>query len=1118
VPIQQPDIEAVFHTARQKPQEERAAYLDQACGDDPDLRKRIERLLGAHLQIGSFLESPAAEFDATRELPVSETPGAMVGQYKLLEEIGEGGFGVVFLAEQQQPVRRKVALKVLKPGMDTRRVVARFEAERQALAIMDHPNIARVFDGGETPAGRPYFVMELVKGVPITDFCDQNHLTPRQRLELFLPVCQAIQHAHLKGVIHRDLKPSNVLVSRHDTTPVVKVIDFGVAKAVGQELTSKTLFTGAAQMVGTPLYMSPEQAGMSDLDVDTRSDIYSLGVLLYELLTGTTPHSKERFQAAGYDEIRRIIRDEEPPKPSTRLSTLGQAATTVSANCGTELRRLSILIRGELDWIVMKALEKDRNRRYETASALAQDVQRYLSDEPVLACPPSVGYRFRKFARRHRPALATAAVVLLALLATLGALGVAVRTLAVSTASTQEALGREQKARDDQANTLEREQQTQYLQRIALAARERPDGNLGLAERLLDECPEGRRGWEWHFLKRRRYEQPRELTPPAVVTRVAFSPDGRHLVAGCMGGTVLVWDTRTWEPVRPGIQCGGDIYALAFSHDGRHFATGGSDRKVRVWELGSDKPVHTFKGHTLHVNQLAFSPDGGLLASAGEDATVRLWDLKADQAGRVFSEHSCPVQGLAFDPQGPAVISAGEDGIVKVWDPATGVVTATTRVGIRWVSTMAFHPGSRQLALASRDGTLELRDGPSGTDARILEGHTDLITNLAFSPDGQRLASASDEKVLKVWDTATGREAIDLPIEPSTAVSVAFSPNGHYLATGRPGKGVRLWNGTPLTGDEQDGTAQTLKRHTDTVVRLAFSRDSRRLVTASHDGTARVWDPATGREVRIFSEHTAKVSAVAFSPDGEHVASGSWDETVRVWNAETGQVTHKLPSQAGPIWDVAFSPDGQRLAAGNADGSVTIWDLAAGTAFRFPAHKREVAGLAFSPNGKLLATTGGRDHSTKLLDAATGKEIGPLRSGTSETRIWSVAFHPEGHELATATGFGRVSIWDVGRRKELKVMPDADTTRIHRVAYHPGGRVLATAGWDQTVRLWDATTGNAMTREPLLTLKGHAGSVWDVAFSWDGQFFASCGGRKGKGEVRIWADDAWKPATAAAGR
>jgi serine/threonine protein kinase/tetratricopeptide (TPR) repeat protein len=406
-------VKSIFgHAMELASPEEREAYLARACGDDPRLRVEVESLLQAAEDAGGFLQAARPADETADESPLAERPGTVIGPYKLLEQIGEGGFGVVYMAEQERPVCRKVALKVLKPGMDTRQVVARFEAERQALALMDHPNIAHIHDGGTTAAGRPYFVMELVRGVPITDYCDQSQLSVPARLELFVRVCQAVQHAHTKGVIHRDLKPSNVLVTLHDGTPVPKVIDFGVAKALGQRLTDKTLFTAFAQMVGTPLYMSPEQAQFSGLDVDTRTDVYSLGVLLYELLSGTTPFDGERMRTVGYDEMRRIIREEEPARPSSRVSTLGQAASTMSLNRRSDPRRLSRLLRGELDWVVMKCLEKERTRRYETVDALAKDVGRYLADEPVQACPPSVRYRVRKLARRHRAGLAVAGLVL----------------------------------------------------------------------------------------------------------------------------------------------------------------------------------------------------------------------------------------------------------------------------------------------------------------------------------------------------------------------------------------------------------------------------------------------------------------------------------------------------------------------------------------------------------------------------------------------------------------------------------------------------------------------------------------------------------------------------------
>jgi eukaryotic-like serine/threonine-protein kinase len=378
---------------------DRAAYLDDACAADGALRQRVESLLAEHQQLGSFME--VAPSEATIDQPVSERPGTQIGPYKLLQQIGEGGMGVVYMAEQSEPVQRKVALKVIKPGMDSRQVVARFEAEKQALALMDHINIARVLDAGTTEAGRPYFVMELVHGVPITKYCDDNRLTPRQRLELFVPVCQAIQHAHQKGIIHRDIKPTNVMVTLYDGKPVPKVIDFGVAKATEQKLTGRTLFTQYGTMVGTLEYMSPEQAEMSALGVDTRSDIYSLGVLLYELLTGNTPLTHLRMKEAAYGEILRLIKEEEPPKPSTRLSDSGEALASISANRHMEPAKLTKLVRGELDWIVMKTLEKDRNRRYETAKDFAADVQRYLNDEPIHARPITMPQRMWRWYRRH---------------------------------------------------------------------------------------------------------------------------------------------------------------------------------------------------------------------------------------------------------------------------------------------------------------------------------------------------------------------------------------------------------------------------------------------------------------------------------------------------------------------------------------------------------------------------------------------------------------------------------------------------------------------------------------------------------------------------------------------
>jgi WD40 repeat protein/serine/threonine protein kinase len=1127
-------------------EEERRRFVDQACAGDAELKRRVEELIENHFRAGSFLESPAPHLVGTVEAPASERPGTVIGPYKLLEQIGEGGFGVVFMAEQQQPVRRKVALKILKPGMDTRHVIARFEAERQALALMDHPNIAKVLDGGQTSSGRPYFVMDLVKGLPITDYCDQAQLTPRERLELFVHLCQAVQHAHQKGVIHRDLKPSNVLVTLHDGTPVVKVIDFGIAKATGQQLTDKTLFTNFAQLIGTPLYMSPEQAALSGLDVDTRSDIYSLGVLLYELLTGSTPFDKERLRTAGFDEIRRIIREEEPAKPSTRISTLGQAAATASDNRKSDPQRLSKLFRGELDWIVMKALEKDRNRRYESASALAADVQRYLHDEPVQACPPSALYRFRKFARRNMRALATAALLGIMLLVAVGAV-------------VASALWAADHRLQVEAATKKELESNLYTVRIALAERELANRNPGRAEELLDLCPKELRQWEWGYLKRLCRVSPVILPDGPRLSDgkgfdLAFSPDGRLLAmpsgdnndlivgdastgkvrrlhghsarilrlafsrTGLLASasedkTVKVWNTTTGQEIWTLRDHLGPVYAVAFSPDGQLLASASGDQ-VNVWNTTTRALLWTLPAS---INPkvpvaLAFSPDGGRLAGPGADNTAKVWDLTSGQEVATLRGHTGQVFSVAFTPDGRRLVTAGWEGTAKVWDLTTGAVEVPTpQFSVDDLShapwTVALSADGRQLAVAGSivDETVRVYDVQSGKNIFPLQGHNGRVVSVAFSPDGRRLASAGVDKTVKLWDTETGQEVLTLRGHTNLVGHVLFDRSGLRLASGSDDGTVRVWDATPV---EEDPRIRTLRGHSGVVSSVAFSPNSQLLASAGRDRTVRVWEVTTGREVLLLRGHSKPVNSVAFSPDGSLLASASEDATVKLWNVRTGARILTLDKFGGGVRCVAFSTDGQHLATSDATDNVRVWDWATGKEVFPPlrGHTGYVKFVAFSHNGKLLVT-GSVDGSVRLWDAASGQKAQEPYYFASRVASIALSPDPDSRLLASGDADQTVTVWETVTPKELFRCRE-HTNYVIAMAFTPDAQRLASASWHEII-VWDTSTGPNIKNRNIKKLSGLAGAIQGVAFSPDGQRLAACGGYKDKGEINIWDRALW---------
>ena len=1125
--------ESIFAAAIAMPDStNRAAFLDDACGGHFELRRDVEALIAAHDNAGSFLQAPSAARTATLELPppVEQSGLVIADRYKLLEQIGEGGMGTVWMAQQTEPIRRLVAVKLIKPGMDSKQVLARFEAERQALAIMDHPNIAKVFDGGATPSGRPYFVMELVKGVPITDFCDENQLTPRQRLELFLSVCHAVQHAHQKGIIHRDLKPSNILVVIHDTTPVVKVIDFGVAKALGQELTEKTLFTGFAQMVGTPLYMSPEQAGQSGLDIDTRSDIYSLGVLLYELLTGMTPFDKERFSKAAYEEIRRIIREEDPPKPSTRLSQATETLTSVSAHRQTEPAKLSKLVRGELDWIVMKALEKDRTRRYETANGFAQDIQRYLADDAVQACPPTAGYRLRKFARRNKRAMATASLLSAMVL-------VAVSALAVSYFRTSWALADVTQAVQDRQLALDREKQakedlelTAYIQRVELAGREQAVGNYGHAEQLLEECPEHLRGWEWRFLKRQRYGGQTPMQHSATVGRVAFSPDGQQVASVWTNGDVAIRDARTGrvlhvlEP-RPAPD-GMDhlVRSLVYSRNGRYLAAARHGGVIHVWDPTTGKLLHTLKGHKGACWQVAFSPDGQTLASGGEDRSLRLWDMAS---GKEFHKFPNPgvVKGVAFRPDGESVIAASDDGTVTVWNLGTRqVIYSFQGRELTYPLSAWFSPDSQRLAWASLDGHIKIWNTTTGQPEIDKQSNLHQCRAVCFHPDGKRIALAGFDGTLRIWDAVTGREMLTIFAHRLIVADAVFNHDGTKLATGSYDHTLCIWDATPLEDDPLGGQCISLPGHDRLVTNVAFSPDSRWLASSSWDGTAKVWEalrdgdaPQSGYALRYtLRGHTGPVSRVAFAFDNRTLVSGSWDKTVRFWDLEA-PVGDSLPEFrkipcAERVTGLALSPDGRLLAIGQLN-RIAFYDPATGNEVaRSNPAPAGVPDLAFTADSRHLASAGASDPAIRFWDSRGEKPLFEIRHDMMASS--SVAVSPDGRLVASpgreqSTLDPTAQIWEVDWDAKTSKTPPLHILRGHlgyvwKVTFSTDGRFLATGSWDSTVKVWDVKTG-----KELATLRGHAGIVYTLAFSPDGRHLATGSGSDSHGEVKVWDAALW---------
>ena len=1137
------EVARLYEAALERHGEDRTAFLEDACAGDDALRKEVQSLLNCDVETEQFMAVPAVQVLANsitrdgRTSLVGPPLGGQVGPYRILEVLGEGGMGVVYRAEQERPLRRHVALKVIKLGLDTPSVVSRFNAERQALALMEHPNVAAVLDAGATVDGRPYFVMEYVPGQPITDYCDSHQMSTRERLELFTQVCGAVEHAHQRGLIHRDIKPSNVLVTMRDGQPLPKVIDFGVAKATREDLTERTLFTEAGVLIGTPEYMSPEQAEFDSRDIDTRTDVYALGVLLYELLVGAVPFESARLRRAALAEMLRIIREEEPARPSIRLTALGDPANLVAVSRHTTVSTLARQLRGDLDWITLKALEKDRRRRYASVSELAADVGRHLADVPVVARPPEIGYRMQKFVKRHRISVAASAAVLAAIVAALitsTAMYVrADRARRDSDAQRRESNERRLEAETERtradnarqdadaqrrdavqqaeaaiaANTRARQQRLEAEYRAYAATIGAADAELraeapSAARMRLLSASSGLRGWEWRHLFLRTdssLAQSEWSHPPGSPNRRGntLSVDAGGMRVYLRRDTSLdVWDAPTRRHLAT-YSTAGPI--LAVDPEGRTVIAVQRDSQwdVQLTEPASGRVVRSVGPFSDQPRCADFSARSGRLVVGLIGDRFQVWDLAG---GRLLVQMTHPHAEppgprprclVALSPDGSSVASSGTE--IFVWKAAPGTeITAKSQSG-GGSTPVVFTPDGRRVLVAAGGEAVEILSAertPSpnaGPEFWYAGGDRASVSSMVFSTDGRFLVSGSAQD-FTVWDVSSKRQ-----------IGWASAPDAQF-----------------------DG--------------MAFSADGAEVISVDVGGRLRVWSSAFPGFVSTLADTEPEIStSVAVSADGRFVAVPNMRGAVAIWRLADGRKMSVAPGPTGSCWAALLTSTGSRLVSAHDNGEIRVWDLSPDAIgvpsfFTLTDQSGVVSALALSRDDRILAT-GSRDRTARVWDLSTRKLLATLRLADS---ISAVAFRPDGTLIVGsdpfdyyATSGGRrralpgranppeivsglvdrlprnptVRLWDwkAGRvRAEITApwTPDARDGGIQSLAISPDGSEIALAVGDSSaVTVWSSDLSKEVGR-----LIG-AGPVQALAFSPDGRRLASAGFSE---SIRIW--------------
>jgi WD40 repeat protein len=1029
-----------------------------------------------------------------------------LGKFQLLERVGLGAFGEVWRARDTE-LDRVVALKIPHAGLlSSPASRERFAREARAAAQLRHPDIVTVYEV-MTLDGTLTIVSQFVAGVPLKDFLEDQPLTFRQAATLIADLALALDYAHTMGLVHCDIKPANIMLDfSRDGGKACGVgrpmlVDFGLALREGAEIAT----TMDGQIIGTPAYMSPEQAAGQGHKVDRRSDVYSLGVVLYELLTGTLP-----FRGSARMLLNQVLH-EEPRMP----------------------RRINDKIPRDLETICLKALAEDPARRYPTARDLADDLRRWLGGEPIRARPVPLWERGWNWGRR-RPALA-ALIAVVVLVATVGF------------PSAVWLWQRAESARREERRAKEDLEATSYFQSVALASGALDARNVGSAEEILDACPAHLRGWEWHYLKQKRYGNSRVLEGhEKAVKGLVFSPDGRRVASISPDRTARVWDLAAGqgcvtvpldaEPVdvlfSPNMRriiveteaakkdaepAPGEVLVLhgslgdrlwtvpqargiAVSPDSSRLATGTEDGTVHLWDLATGRQVERLDDRGGKVLLLAFSADGRRLASLNRSG-VTVWDVAERREVCRFAAQAAPREASRFarslfSLDGEHLALTDEDSRVNVWEVRSGKLLLSLPGPLAPVYSAGFSHDGRWLALGYYDGSVKVHDVLTGQEPFRVDGQSGPVLGLAFSADGRRLASTSGVRSVKVWDTRTGHTALVLHGHADRSQAVAFSPDGRVLATGASDRTVRLWDGTPL--DEMPRpTSLTIPLDGTAYPDVAFNPYGRRLACPGEGGSLKVFDAARGQPLLLLKGHRMHIHHLAYGADGRRLASGSRDRTLRVWDAGTGRELLTI-SRADSVTAVAFSPDSRWLASGEETGPVRLWDAATGQErASLPGVINYVWALKFSPDGRRLAAADG-DGAICIWDVDNMKK-NPLTVRAHGKLVSGIAFSPDGTRMVSGSPDGTVKLWDTATGREVLVL-QGQTERVFSVAYSPDGRAVAAGGYDGTVHVWDAGRGG----RPSLTLPGHLGIVWGLAFSPDGQRLAAGSGHRHRGEVKVW--------------